>query len=173
MADSGGRAQQLWGRIAFAAMLLIWGPQVFAQTVYVYGPRIPITFYHDLGQEQTYEEQAMMMDILAFSDLSPEQLAAAVHLTPCGNNPVLTQATKSLTSHEEELTLRQVAGTNIIDAVFGARSVALNNREISVMYSDGGTEVFVYRTASSLHTIKANSRVLGTGVAGSACQGTS
>lgn len=122
---------------------------------------------------QLMADAALSLYLLRQIQLSPEQLAAVSAFSACSASPRITPATRQTTSHEQEPTLRWSAATNIIDAAIGQRSLGMNGRTVTVMYSDGGTERFVYATAASTHGAIPGSLVVGSGVAGSACRGAS
>ena len=122
---------------------------------------------------QQMMDTALTLALLRQSQLSPDQIAAITAFAGCSPRPGITAQTKQTTSHEAETSLRWAAATNIIDSVLGQRSISMNGKTITVMYSDGGTEKFIYSTVASTHGARPGSLVMGTGIAGSACSGSS
>lgn len=121
---------------------------------------------------QQMMDTALTLALLRQSLLSPEQIAAITAFSGCSPVPNITAQTRNTTSHDDNV-VREVAATNIIDSVLGQRSLSLNNNIVTVMYSDGGTEKFKYITMASKHSVVVGSLVKGTGIAGSACSGSS
>ncbi|MGH8612926.1 MAG: hypothetical protein ACREYF_13120 [Gammaproteobacteria bacterium] len=160
------------GLILVAAIATFAGNPAEAQVpldkVIITGSRIDSNLQY-LEQEAMFMEIAAMWDLNAFSHLTPiEIVAIVVAFTPCGSNPKITQQTRQTTSQDAD-PVRQVAGTNIIDAALGARQPGLAGKTVRVMYSDGGMENFTYDWRGSTHHIKGN-LTHGDGVAGSACK---
>ncbi|MFO0157465.1 MAG: hypothetical protein ACK51V_00335, partial [bacterium] len=119
---------------------------------------------------QQMMDTALTLALLRQSLLSPDQIAAITAFSGCSRSPRITAQTRDTTSHTEDV-LRSVAATNIIDSVLGHRSPFWNDRIVTVMYSDGGTEKFTYITMASIFSVVPGSLVKGTGIAGSACSG--
>ncbi len=67
--------------------------------------------------------------------------------------------------------LRWAAATQIIDAMIGTRVIGLNGRQITVMYSDSGTESMKYAPAASSFAGVPGTLKKGDGKVGSACRG--
>ncbi len=111
----------------------------------------------------------IMVSITMFMNISDNELVAVVALTPCGNPKVSPQAYQT-TSHEEIDELRWAAATQIIGATIG-RPLVTRPLQVTVMYSDGGTERMQYATMVSAFVGVPGTLKKGDGIVGSACRG--
>jgi hypothetical protein len=97
-------------------------------------------------------------------------LKMPVKVSACSSDPRITEATRNTTSHDEDL-IRRTAANQILNA---ALANFINTKRdgliLTVEFSDGGLEDYRHTTFGGWGRVDGTLK-LGTGVAGSKCQG--